>query len=42
MSVRTSNRLPVLAEEIKRAHTGVMDAAKTAAEALFDKEERAA
>ena len=36
MSVRTSNRLPVLAEEIKRAHTGVMDAAKTAAERAIE------
>ncbi len=31
-----SNRLPVLAEEIKRAHTGVMDAAKTAAERAIE------
>lgn len=31
-----SNRLPVLAEEIKRAHAGVFDAAKTAAERALD------
>ena len=31
-----SNRLPVLANEIKRAHTGVMDAAKTAAERAIE------
>ncbi len=36
MSVQTSNRLPVLAEEIKCAHTGVMDAAKTAAERAME------
>ena len=28
----SSNRLPVLAAEIRAAHTGVLDAAKTAAE----------
>ena len=32
----TSNRLPILADEIKRAHTGVMDAAKTAAERAIE------
>jgi hypothetical protein len=31
-----SNRLPILAEEIKRAHSGVFDAAKTAAEGAID------
>ena len=31
-----SNRLPVLAEEIKRAHIGVMDAAKTVAERAIE------
>src|ERR1700710_1414021 len=31
-----SNRLPVLAAEIKRAHAGVLDAAKTAAERAIE------
>lgn len=31
----TSNRLPVLAAEIKTAHLGVVDAAKTAAERVL-------
>ncbi len=35
-NIECSNRLPVLAEEIKRAHTGVMDAAKTAAERAIE------
>jgi hypothetical protein len=32
----SSNRLPVLAEEIKRAHSGVQDAAKTAADRAIE------
>lgn len=31
-----SNRLPILAEEVKRAHAGVVDAAKTAAERAIE------
>ncbi len=36
MTIETSNRLPILADEIKRAHSGVMDAAKTAAERAME------
>jgi hypothetical protein len=36
MTIETSNRLPILADEIKRAHGGVMDAATTAAERAIE------
>ena len=36
LGIQTSNRLPILADEIKLAHGGVMDAAKTAAERAIE------